>query len=189
MVEYLRHLCQDLVRALLTAPEVGHQHLDRGLRQPITHRSDGRHIVRSPPVVQIIPRHRCDHNMAQSQGRRSVRDLPRLLRVQCARHTRCDSTEPATTSAHVTQYQKCRRTVLEASAKVGAEGTLAHCVQTPRPQQPPHLRDRLRLRQGSLQPLRLTIPRFGNLPGRPSHAPRRRPGPGAQPRPPTERLL
>jgi len=84
VVEHIGARGEDAVERPLVAAEVGHQDLDRGLRQGSAQRRDRGGEVGSAAVLEVVARHARHDDMAEAEPLGGRRDARRLVRVRRA---------------------------------------------------------------------------------------------------------
>ena len=114
---------------VLVALEVGNQHLDGTVRQPVAHLADRRRVDARAAVGEFVPVHRGDDDMVEIHGLDRLGDAAGLVQVEFGGHPVRDRAVLAGAGADVAQDHEGGGAVLPALADVGTAGLLADRVQ------------------------------------------------------------
>ena len=147
---------QDVQRAVVAAPEIGHQHLDLGAGRQLAHLADALRKVAGATVAQVVAVHAGDDHVFQLQLGNRLGQVDRLVRIQRVWPAMAHVAKRATAGALVAHDHEGGRAFAEALADVGATGFFADRHQLVGPQ---HILDLVKTRGGraglDADPLRL----------------------------------
>jgi hypothetical protein len=143
--------------------KIRHQDLDDDTRVSGPDRFDGLAKMFGAAIRQIIPGHRCDHDVFERHATRGFRHPRRFVGFQRERFGRGDRAEPAGPGATVPCDHKGGGAFAPTFPVIRAFGALANGVQTQIRQQIAGLAERVGSRKPQPQPFRDARTRSGGI--------------------------
>jgi hypothetical protein len=129
VVEDVGRGLEDAPEGRRVAPEIRDERLDPDPRVLPADGPDDRREVGRPAVGEVVPRHRRDHGVSQSERGDRGGDAGRLVRVERERASLGHGAEAAIPGARVAKDEERRRFAFPAGADVRTTGALADRVE------------------------------------------------------------
>jgi hypothetical protein len=117
---------QNFQRAVVAAPEVGHQHFDLRFGRQFARAADALHKVAGTAVAQIVAVHAGDHHVFELELGNGFGQVVGLVHIQRVGAAMAHIAKRAAAGALVAHDHEGGRALAKAFADVGAAGFFAH---------------------------------------------------------------